>query len=102
MNIENTKPDISEGFYTVWNGAEWVICKSAQKPLADETEETAKAVKRGEIMLRLRQIDADSARPLREISAALLIPLEPPKFAVEKLAALETEAAALRATLAGL
>lgn len=96
------KPEVQEGFEAIFNGAEWVICKSAQKPLADDSLTTEKAVKRGEIMRRLQQIDSESARPLREISAALAIPVEAPAFALQKIAALETEAGRLRQELAGL
>lgn len=57
-----------------------------------------------EIKFELAQIDADGARPAREIAIALASGLTPPAAAVNKVTTLETAAQALRtelATLAG-
>lgn len=61
--------------------------------------DSAPANRRGEILARLAAIDTDSIRPAREIAAALAVGRTPPEFAGGVLAALETEAAALRAEL---
>lgn len=58
--------------------------------------------RRAEIAGRLMEIDAASIRPAREISAALSVGQLAPDFAKNKLAALEYEAATLRAELAAL
>lgn len=59
-------------------------------------------LRRQEIMARLAEIDAASARPLRDVVGALVAGQMAPEFAAGKLAALEAEAATLRAELAGL
>lgn len=59
-------------------------------------------LRRLEIMGRLAEIDAQSARPLRDVVGALVAGQPAPEFAAGKLAALEAEAATLRTELAGL
>lgn len=65
-------------------------------------EPDPKDLRRVEIIGRLSAIDAASVRPQREVIAALAAGDPAPAFAVEKLAALEAEAAQLRAELAAL
>lgn len=67
-----------------------------------EPEPDPKDVRRAEIAGELAQIDAESVRPAREIFAALAVKEDPPKFAVDKVKALEAKAEALRAELATL
>lgn len=67
------------------------------------TEPPAAAeLRRAEIVGRLSAIDSGSARPLRDVAAALAAGRPAPAFAVAKLGALETEAATLRTELAAL
>ena len=63
---------------------------------------TAAAIRKAQVKGRLAQIDSESARPSREIAAALAAAKPAPAFAKNKLDTLEAEAAALRAELAGL
>lgn len=65
-------------------------------------ESDPKELRRAEIIGRLSAIDAASVRPQREVIAALAAGDPAPAFAVDKLAALEAEAAQLRAELAAL
>lgn len=62
----------------------------------------AAEIRRREIIARLSAIDAATVRPSREIAAALADGKPAQAFAKNKLATLETEAAALRAELATL
>lgn len=55
-----------------------------------------------EIKAELQQIDADGARPAREIALALVAGGTPPQAAVSKVQALEAQAQALRTELATL
>jgi len=61
-----------------------------------------KTTRLAEIDARLAEIDADSGRPSREISLALLDGRPADAYAASKLAALEKEASALRAERKGL
>jgi hypothetical protein len=68
----------------------------------ERADAAAGPMRRAEVLARLAAIDAESIRPAREVAGALAAGKAAPAFAVGKLAALETEAAALRAELAGL
>ena len=75
-----------------FRGGAWEIVAAAP----DTTQ------RRAEILARLAEIDAESIRPAREVSAALTSGQPAPAFSVSKLSALESEADALRAELRGL
>ena len=97
--------------------AEWMSSTDLAPPMFDAATQSAffrggawiveSAVpdagrRRAEILARLAEIDAESIRPAREISAAFAAGQPAPTFAIAKLAALESEAADLRADLRGL
>lgn len=63
---------------------------------------TPQQIRRGEIAARLLDIDQASIRPARAVAAALAAGKPAPTFDANRLAALETEAAALRAEMAGI
>lgn len=85
--------------YRTW-GAGW---RGEDLPVSEPVPEIDPAeVRRGEVMMRLSEIDGETARPAREIALAFVAGKPAPAFAGNKLAALEAEAAALRAELAGL
>ena len=91
-------PAVAAGQVARWNGIRWRIAdmqppEPAPLPVHD---------RRAEILARLAQIDKEGARAVREVTAALTFAKPAPSFAVTKLAALETEADALRAELASL
>lgn len=71
-------------------------------PEAAPVPPSAKEIRRGEIVARLAAIDGASARPVREIAAALADGRLAPAFAKAKLVTIELEAATLRAELAAL
>lgn len=73
-----------------------------QEPEPEAPQLSPAELRRQEILGRLAEIDAASARPLRDVVGALVAGQPAPEFAAGKLAALEAEAATLRAELAGL
>lgn len=83
---------------TGWRGE--AIPEPPKEP--EPTPPSAEEIRRGEIVTRLAKIDADSVRPARAVAAALAAGKPAPDFDAQKLAALETEAANLRAELAAL
>lgn len=88
--------------YRPW-GAGWRGEAVPQPEPAPEVQQLSPAeVRRLEILGRLAEIDGQSARPLRDVVSALVTGQPAPEFAAGKLAALEAEAATLRAELAGL
>lgn len=88
--------------YRPW-GAGWRGEAVPQPEPAPEVPQLSPAeLRRLEILGRLAEIDAASARPLRDVVGALVAGQPAPEFAAGKLAALEAEAATLRAELAGL
>lgn len=88
--------------YRPW-GAGWRGEAVPQPEPAPEVPQLSPAeLRRQEILGRLAEIDAASARPLRDVVGALVAGQPAPEFAAGKLAALEAEAATLRAELAGL
>lgn len=88
--------------YRPW-GAGWRGEAVPQPEPAQEVPKLSPAeLRRLEILGRLAEIDAASARPLRDVVGALVAGLPAPEFAAGKLAALEAEAATLRAEMAGL
>jgi hypothetical protein len=82
-------------------GAGW-IAEDIPPPPPEPEPPTPEEARRAEIVARLGAIDAASVRPSREIAAALADGKPAPAFAKNKLATLETEAAALRTELATL
>lgn len=88
--------------YRPW-GAGW---RGEAMPPAEQEKEMPQLspaeLRRHEILGRLAEIDAASARPLRDVVGALVAGQPAPEFAAGKLATLEAEAATLRAELAGL
>ena len=93
-------PEVSPGQQAICNGDTWTIENIPPEPIIEKPAElTAAELRRMEITARLSAIDADSARPSREIIGALAAGLAAPAFALAKVAALETEAGALRAEL---
>lgn len=87
--------------YRVW-GAGW---RGEALPVVQEDlppVPTAEQVRRGQVVARLVAIDGESVRPAREIALAVAAGEPAPAFAVSKLTALESEAAALRVELAAL
>lgn len=97
---ETPPPEVGPGQYARHFAGQWLIeNEPAPEP---EAPEAAADRRRVEIRARLAGIDAESIRPAREISASLAAGQPAPAFAVSKLAALEAEAASLRAELAGL
>lgn len=88
--------------YRPW-GAGWRGEAVPQPEPAPEVPQPSPAeLRRLEILGRLAEIDAQSARPLRDVVGALVAGQPAQEFAAGKLAALESEAATLRAELAGL
>ena len=88
--------------YRPW-GAGWRGEAVPQPEPAPEVPQLSPAeMRRMEILVRLSAIDGQSARPLRDVVGALVAGQPAPEFAAGKLAALEAEAATLRAELAGL
>lgn len=59
-------------------------------------------IKRGEIIMQLRFIDEQSARPSRAVSLAMAYGQKPDVFEINKLAVLEAKAAVLREELKAL
>lgn len=88
--------------YRPW-GAGW---RGEELPPVEEVpqvpELTPKQVRNAEIAGALAAIDAQSVRPARELALALAQGQAMPQFAADKLAALENQAALLRAELAAL
>ena len=88
--------------YRPW-GAGWRGEDMPKPEPAPEVPQLSPAeLRRLEIMGSLAEIDGQSARPLRDVVGALVAGQPAPEFAAGKLAALEAEAATLRAELAGL
>lgn len=88
--------------YRVW-GAGW-RGEDLPTPPADTPPEqlTPEQQRSREIAEELAAIDAQSVRPARELALALAQGQAMPQFAADKLAALENQAALLRAELAAL
>lgn len=76
-----------------WRGDSWEVVA------ADDMRPRMPEARRAEIIAALEAIDAASIRPAREIAAALAAGKDAPKYALDKLSALEEEAATLRAEL---
>ena len=102
-------PDFEGVTYWTPDGAEHKISEVGvglpegallQKPAPTEAQLAAK--RSIEIKAELRQIDADGARPAREIALALVAGGTAPEVAVTRVQALEVQAQALRAELAAL
>lgn len=79
-----------------WTGDFWTH-EALPPPPVEPPPPSAAEIRAGEIRARLAAIDADSVRPLRAVVAGTAS-----AFDTDKLAALDVEAAALRAELAGL
>ena len=102
--VDKSPPAVLEAGkrYKPW-GAGWrgeII--PAPEPEPEPPAQTAAEIRKAEIMGRLYAIDTQSARPLREVLSAIAAGQPAPDFAKNKIAAMEGEAAALRAELAGL
>ncbi len=82
-----------------WTGAAWEV---QDKPVPPPPPPPYMPTRAETITARLHQIDTDSARSLRAVVTATAAGKPAPAFDSAKLAALETEAAALRAELAAL
>lgn len=97
-------PETSAGQFARWTGERWLIADEPPAPTAPPPPPppTAAEIRAAEIAGRLQQIDSEAARPLREIAAALATGEAAPAFALQKLQALEAEAASLRAERATL
>lgn len=92
-------PTPGAGQFAAWNGNAWEL--RAMPPPAPEPAPYVPS--RADVIRgRLAQIDRESIRPARAVAAALAASQTVPAFDAAKLAALETEAAALRAELAAL
>lgn len=87
------------GEFAAWTGSAWEL-RAVQAPAA----EPAPIVQsRAQIIrARLKAIDAEGVRAMRSAVAAMAKGKPVPAFDANKMDALETEAAALRAELAGL
>lgn len=92
-------PQPGLGFFAAWNGSAWELRDEPTPPPEPAPYVPTRAE---QIRARLGQIDADSIRPARAVAAALAAGQPAPAFDAAKLATLETEAATLRAELAGL
>ena len=120
-NATYTAPELQEGHIPRWNGKTWEQVENHQGeegyvdgksytikeygPYPDgwsdtppePTPEERNAQRRAEILARLKEIDADSVRPLRAIANNEAVQADR-----DKLAALDAEAVTLRQELAGL
>lgn len=106
-----TPPAPGPGQFPAWNGADWVLRDLPQPapepapppPQEPPPEPTPYVPSRAEqIKVRLSMIDMASIRPARAVASSIAAGQTAPAFDAAKLASLETEAAALRAELAGL
>lgn len=82
-----------------WKKADWQQITEAEAEAIRAANAHAPD-RRGEIGARLAQIDQQSIRPARAVAIALATGKPVPSFDANRLTALETEAAALRAELA--
>jgi hypothetical protein len=99
--IDRTPPTVPEGQRAKWTGSAWAMEAIPEPPAppAPPPPPTAQQIRRSEITARLLAIDTESVRPLRAALIEQAAGKPAPAFERGKLAALETEAAALRAEL---
>ena len=97
--IDVPPPEIPHGTRARWNGTafEFFVIPASQVGPAPELD--LSALRRAEILARLAEIDAESIRPAREVSAALVAGWQVPIASNQKLLALEQEAEKLRTEL---
>lgn len=91
--VDTAQPTVPKGQRAKWSGEAWAL-----EAIPQPTPPTRADV----IRASLAEIDTQSIRPARAVSAALAAGQPAPAFDAAKLATLETEAAALRAELAAL
>lgn len=99
--IEAEWPSVPQGQRARWTGQGWAL-EAIPEPPPPPAPPSAAEVRRGEILGRLAVIDTESIRAVRATVSATAKGKPAPAFDANKLEALETEAAALRAELAGL
>ena len=99
--VDTAPPNVPEGQRAKWTGAAWAL-EAIPQPEQGPPPPTPEQIRRGEITARLYQIDADSVRALRVATIEQAAGRPAPPFERNKLQALETEAAALRAELAAM
>lgn len=94
-------PAPGAGQFAAREGGAWVI-KTRPAPAPEPTPPSAAQIRAGQIRARLAAIDAESIRAMRASVTARNGNKPVPQADAGKLDTLETEAAALRAELAGL